>query len=60
MKENIPAPANPFIAAPFTVVRKEYITPHYLRIFLTGESVTEIADTTVGINNKIIIPPAGT
>lgn len=60
MKENIPAPANPFIAAPFTVVRKEYITPHYLRIFLTGERVAEIAETTVGINNKIIIPPAGT
>lgn len=51
--------SNPFIRAAFTVVRKEYITPHYLRIFLTGDSVSEIADTTVGINNKIIIPPAG-
>lgn len=51
--------SNPFIAAPFIVVRKEFITPHYLRIFLTGESVAEIAETTVGVNNKIIIPPAG-
>lgn len=50
---------SPFIAAPFTVIRKEYITPHYLRVFLTGESVAEIAETTLGINNKIIIPSSG-
>jgi|SRR5690554_785562 len=56
--KDINIPASPFIAAPFEVIRKEYITPHYLRIFLTGENVAEIAETTVGINNKIIIPPS--
>lgn len=60
MKEKPNISKNPFIRAVFTVVRKTYITPHYLRIFLIGDSVSEIADTTVGINNKIIIPPAGT
>lgn len=60
MKETDTTLVNPFIAAPFTVVRKEYITPHYLRIFLTGEMVLDIADTTVGINNKIVIPAPGT
>ena len=56
--KDINIPASPFIAAPFEVIRKEYITPHYLRIFLTGENVAEISETTVGINNKIIIPPS--
>lgn len=41
------------------VVRKEYITPHYIRVFLRGEGVMELAETTVGINNKILIPPIG-
>ncbi|WES98386.1 siderophore-interacting protein [Chryseobacterium arthrosphaerae] len=47
------------IQAEFTVSRKEYITPHYIRIFLTGEQVPLISNTTVGINNKILIPPKG-
>lgn len=47
------------IQAEFTVSRKEYITPHYIRIFLTGEKVSLIANTTVGVNNKILIPPKG-
>lgn len=42
-----------------TVSRKEYITPHYIRIYLTGEGVPLIENTTVGVNNKILIPPAG-
>lgn len=57
MKENKTNTASPFIAGAFTVVRKELISPHYARIFLTGEKVSEIAETTVGINNKIIVPP---
>ncbi len=42
------------------VSRKEYITPHYIRVFLEGEEVAKLADTTIGINNKILIPPKGT
>lgn len=47
------------IQGEFRVSRKEYITPHYIRIFLTGENVPLIANTTIGINNKILIPPKG-
>ncbi|WP_165851779.1 siderophore-interacting protein [Chryseobacterium pennipullorum] len=45
------------IQAALSVSRKEYITPHYIRIFLTGDDVPLIANTTVGVNNKILIPP---
>jgi len=41
------------------VIKKEYLTPHYIRITLTGEGVEAIANTTVGIHNKILIPPRG-
>jgi NADPH-dependent ferric siderophore reductase len=41
------------------VSRKEYITPHYIRVFLTGNGVEQIATTTVGVHNKIFIPPKG-
>jgi len=41
------------------VSRKEYVTPHYIRIYFTGDGVLEIADTTIGVNNKIMIPPPG-
>lgn len=47
------------IQGEFTVIRKEYITPHYIRIFLTGENVPLIANTTIGVNNKILVPPTG-
>jgi len=38
---------------------KKYITPHFVRIYLRGENVADFADTTVGVNNKILIPPPG-
>lgn len=41
------------------VARKELITPHYLRVYLTGENIYKFANTTVGVNNKIMIPPKG-
>lgn len=47
------------IRSVFTVTRKAYITPSYVRIYLTGEDVHLIAETTVGANNKILIPPTG-
>lgn len=42
-----------------TVSKKEYITPHYIRVTLTGDGIEAIANTTVGVNNKILIPPNG-
>lgn len=47
------------IQAELTVSRKEYITPHYVRIYLTGEKVQLFTNTTIGVNNKILIPPTG-
>lgn len=47
------------IQAEMFVKRKEYITPHYLRIYLTGEMLGRFINTTVGVNNKILIPPKG-
>lgn len=47
------------IQAELTVKKKTAITPHYIRITLTGEEVALFANTTPGANNKIFIPPAG-
>ena len=41
------------------VKNKTYITPHYLRVFLEGEGIQELKDSTIGVNNKILIPPKG-
>lgn len=43
------------------VTRKEYLTPHYIRVYLTGQpdTLANIANMTVGVNNKILIPPKG-
>lgn len=54
------SPARPkFLQSVLTVKRKEPLTPHFLRVFLTGEDVPLFAAATVGENNKIFIPPAG-
>ncbi len=42
-----------------TVTRKEFLTPHYIRVYLTGENIHLFENTTIGINNKIAIPPKG-
>jgi len=47
------------IQAVLSVARKEYITPHYIRVYLTGADVQRFANTTVGVNNKILVPPKG-
>lgn len=47
------------IQAALQVSRKEYITPHYIRIYLTGDQIPLFANTTIGVNNKILIPPKG-
>lgn len=38
---------------------REYITPRYIRLTLTGDDITPFAQCTVGTNNKIFIPPQG-
>ncbi|WP_395090707.1 siderophore-interacting protein [Vaginella massiliensis] len=43
----------------FELVRKEYITPHYIRVTLQCDDVTPFAGCTLGVNNKIMIPPKG-
>lgn len=50
---------NKFISAELSVSRKEYITPDYIRVFLTGDDVPLFKNATVGVNNKILIPPKG-
>lgn len=38
---------------------REYISPHYIRLTLTGEDIVPFSQCTVGANNKIFIPPSG-
>ena len=41
-----------------TVTDKQVLTPHYIRVYLTGQpdTITNIATMTVGANNKLLIP----
>lgn len=48
-----------FIRTELAVSRKEYMTPHYIRVYLTGKDIPLIDNTTIGVNNKILIPPKG-
>ena len=45
------------LKAELKLSRKEYITPHYIRIYLKGEKVPLFTNSTIGVNNKILIPP---
>ena len=42
----------------FILKKKNYLTPHYIRVVLSGD-VTIFENTTIGDNNKIFIPPKG-
>ncbi|MCB4800021.1 siderophore-interacting protein [Neotamlana laminarinivorans] len=42
----------------FTVVSKNFVTPNYIRVVLTG-NVSLFKGATLGDNNKIFIPPKG-
>jgi NADPH-dependent ferric siderophore reductase len=44
------------INAILAVKEKEYITPHYIRITLTGDDVPLFINTRIGANNKIFLP----
>ena len=41
-----------------SVKRTERLSPHYIRITLTGDGVAQFAHTTAGANNKIFLPDA--
>ena len=56
MTQNTNSPA--IIRGSFKVKSKIYLTPHYIRIVLTGDELNRFAHLTVGAHNKIFIPPA--
>ena len=39
-----------------TVKDKTYLTPHYIRVVLEGDAISNYANAQVGDNNKIILP----
>lgn len=41
------------------MARKEYITDHYIRVYLYSPEAYLFKNTTIGDNNKIAVPPAG-
>ncbi|SHG47211.1 siderophore-interacting protein [Pedobacter caeni] len=55
-KENLAAQ---IVTTTLYLKSREYITPHYIRIRLTGDDVYKFAEPTIGVNNKIYIPPVG-
>lgn len=42
-----------------SLVRKEYITPNFLRIILHCDDIEHYEETPFGVNNKLFIPPQG-
>jgi len=44
------------ITSILSVKHKEYLSPHYIRITLTGNDVSLFGNATVGANNKIFLP----
>lgn len=52
---------NNIIFSVLTVKHKQYITPHFIRVTLTGTpaQLQAFAGTAIGENNKLYIPPAG-
>lgn len=43
----------------FKVFKKEFLTPHYIRVTLQGEGAKDFAKCDLGANNKIMVPPRG-
>lgn len=41
----------------FTLAKREFITPHFIRITLQGEDVKPYEVCTIGVNNKIFVAP---
>lgn len=47
------------IRSVLTVKHTQYLSPHYIRVTLTGEEVQLFKEATVGANNKIFLPVEG-
>lgn len=47
------------ISATLRLTRRETLAPSMLRIYLSGDDAPRFADATVGLNNKVLIPPPG-
>lgn len=41
------------------VARKEFLTPNFLRIVLKCDDIEKYQDVSLGVNNKLFIPPKG-
>lgn len=41
------------------VARKEFLSPNYLRVVLKCDDIEQYKDVTLGVNNKLFIPPKG-
>lgn len=39
--------------------KRDYITPHYIRLTLGNNNIEAVKNSTLGTNNKIYIPPSG-
>lgn len=48
------------IKSELVVVRKEFVTPHYISVFFESRQFDELSQATIGIHSKIMIPPKGT
>lgn len=49
----------PILREKFTLVKKENLTPNLIRVTLKGNDVSPYQICTIGVNNKIFIPPVG-
>lgn len=47
------------LSATLYLSRRETLAPSMIRVFLTGDDAPRFADATVGLNNKVLIPPPG-
>jgi NADPH-dependent ferric siderophore reductase len=43
----------------FKLKERQFITPHFIRLTLGNDEVSDFKNTTVGVNNKIFIAPEG-
>ncbi|WP_312921230.1 siderophore-interacting protein [Empedobacter brevis] len=49
----------PILRTKFNLVRKQNLTPHLIRVTLKCDDVSPFKMCTLGVNNKIFVPPVG-